>query len=293
LKIVKSRLKPNRVRERCGMENRKTIHVTSNNALGGRFQIIPGLFYVICLFGALDGYGQSAPSSEIASPTRFVSTNMATASNSAFRAAEGELLVTLGEPPQNLTPFAWHSSAPGIIACGTEVKKCRFDLTYRQVAAGEAASACKVGILDVTVTNQGTVKTPVVVWISWRHAYSNPQIPVGFDLGGEKDYSIEPIVDDKKWNPTSIWYFLEGGFIRDTDIIYWVSLDNGWEKKTWARLPENPYRDLSDMSSLGYTRFQRDLEPKGATSIQVLVPYRPLPLAQRNSLGALLIPHGG
>lgn len=275
------------------MKNTKIILVTKSNALGRRFQVIPGFFLLVGLLGAIDGFGQIAPSSEISTPTRFVSTNMAVASNSAFRAAEGELLVTLGEPPQNLTPFAWHSPAPGIIACGTEIKKCRYDLVYRQIVSGEAASACKVGILEVTVANQGTVKNPVVVWISWRHAYSYPRVPLGFDLGGVSNYPIEPIVDDKKWNPASIWYFLEGGFVRDSDIIYWVSLDNGWEKKTWVRLPENPYRDLTDRSLLGYTRFQRDLEPKGAASIQVLAPYRPLPLAQRGALGALLNPHGG
>lgn len=272
------------------------------NSLGRRRRVFPGIFILlglgwIGLWWTPPVFGQTEFPAEISSSTRLLSTEMVVASNAAFRAAEGELVVSIGDPPLNIIPFTWHSPAPGVIACATDAKKCRFDLAYRQNTIRDATATCKVGILDVTVVNRGNAKVPISVWISWRHVYSYPQNPLGFSLGNEGEYSLEPVEDDKKWNPMQTWYFLEEGFIRENEIVYWVSLSNGWERKTWARLPETPYHDLTDRDPLGFIRFQREMEPKGVAVIQILVPHRPLPIAQRTVLTRFiqfpLIPHGG
>ncbi len=263
-------------------------------SLGWLLQAFPGIvFYTAIMAGTAVGTapvlaGESLSQDVSSYPLRRVAPDMVLAPETTLRGAAGELCIFLDDPPQALTPDAWHIPAAGVVACSTEAKKCRFQFRFHQSKTGGTPESGKIGIVDVLVSNTGAAKSTALLWVAWRYGYSLSAHARGVLLGTETEsVSEEYTAEDNIWNPASTWYFSNGGFVGNSGILYQVTRAEGWQRETWVRRPSRPYRDLTEQSVLGYTQFRRELEPKTQATIRIAVPYRPLPLSQRESLATI------
>lgn len=255
-------------------------------SLGGRSRVSPGIFiwivFGLIFTGTILPLGaQTVSPAGTTSPVRLLSSDMLVSPLATFRAAEGELQIYIGDSSHALTPFSFSTPSEGVIHCSTETKKFRYQFSFRQQLCKASDVSCKVGILDVTVVNEGNAKGTTEFWVAWRHAYLQPHLPC-ISLGIENRFPAEPSVNPIGWNPAFSWQFIENMFLRDERIVYRVVDAKGWQRDNWVRLSKLPYRDITEQSVLGYTQFQRELEPKGNAGIRILVPHQSLPYNQKD-----------
>lgn len=258
---------------------------------------LPGIvFYALVLAGIIAGTGPvwagESPSQAISSnPLRRIAPDMVLAPETTLRGVAGELCIYLDDPPQALSPSSWRIPAAGVVACSTELKKCRYQFRFHQSPSGETPESGKIGVVDVLVSNTGAAKSTAIVWVAWRYAYSLSANAQGVLLGTESESVLEEYTEEENiWNPSSTWFFSNGGFVGNEGILYQVTQAEGWQRETRVRRSSLPYRDLTGQSVLGFTKFRRELEPKTQASIRIVVPYRPLPLSQQESLFTITPP---
>ncbi len=218
-----------------------------------------------------------------------VSVGMVVTLNSALRGTEGELLPSIGLEPRAIAPAMWLPSASQSISCSTQENGCRYDFRFSQSTIGRSTSALKTGVLDVTVTNVSKSNAAANYWVAWRCAPAGmPDVSTeGFLLETAKPAKLSKRLRIPTWNPASVWLFQGTDFLCGDRIVYSASEGRGWKRETWVRRTGHSYKDLTENSILGYTRFQQTFVPGASSSVRVIVPYRPLPKANRSRLEPL------
>ncbi len=271
---------------------KKTILIFTKKFLSLRWFVCSISGIVICIIIGLvpRPYSQETPSTPTPPQPRLISSGMVVTPDTALRGAEGELLIFIGDPPRSLTPFMLRSAAKGTIACSTRETNCRYDFQFSQTIIDKATDELKVGVLDITAINPSSAKTDAAVWASWRFDSDIIHKSYGFALDA-KDHPEETAIRyEAVWNPASTWCFTDRGFVCNEKFLYYISKSLGWDKQTWVRRILKPYKDLNSNSIVGVSYFKISLDPKAQAAIQLLVPYKPLPVTQEKRFAVFIPP---
>ncbi|MEW6234927.1 MAG: hypothetical protein AB1656_06030 [Candidatus Omnitrophota bacterium] len=203
--------------------------------------------------------------------------------HSALRAAQGELLVFIEDPPRRVVPIVWQSEAAGEISFATAEGGCHYFFTVSQRQISAATDFAKAGILAVTASNPAANNAQAVVWTAWRPSPADrdeSREAFGFSLDTDRNAQIQGLPNPFSWNPQAVWYFQQDAFMNNGETIYRIQCAPPWKRETWARRPTLPYNDLVPGNIIGYARFNVSLKSGVSSAFQICVPFQPLPMQE-------------
>ncbi len=212
----------------------------------------------------------------VENPERTIPDGVVLTPESTLRAAEGELVLSLGIPPRFLIPLVWHNTVAGEIEFVTRENGCTYRFSVSSISSPQLPEANPIGILSVTVENTANGENQAVVWTSWRYALKKKESFQGIVFNNQPSVSPQFVPYAETWDFSWSLFFENRAFIRDQSIVYMTSEAEQWEKEIWARRISFPYKDMNQTEPMGYQQFTVTLAKGGKASFRVFVPFRPV-----------------
>lgn len=196
---------------------------------------------------------------------------------SAFRAAEGELLTSIGSQKSRVTPFQWQTLPNGVVRYTTQDQGIQyvFEVLQADIKRSAEPTAARAGLLSVTASNSLQDEQTAVLWIEWRNE-SKPAANgmQGLLLDSSRQNPTVPYI--RSWNSKWPWLFYKNALLRDRWIVYYVPDQAGWEEEHWIRKNEGQFHDLAPDSIVGVRRYAATLAGSKKVSLQIWVPFIPI-----------------
>lgn len=210
-----------------------------------------------------------------------------------LRAADGELIISIGKQQRPVVPFQWRFMGAGIIEYVTVEQGIQYQFTVQQqdLLISGSSEPMRAGVLSVTAANITKNEQTAAVWMEWRHEPKRSLFGThGFLLESDREAKTPTIPYSSPWDAKWTWFFYGNAFMRDDRMIYYLLPQENWKEESWVRRPMPIYKDLTHQSPLGTKLYTLQLSTSLEAGLEIWIPFYPLPLDRLNDFANVIHP---